>query len=110
MSPLVRPVGPSPVGPSDSGQVSPLDRIAKMSIAATSETKRRQTRRWWRAGLLALLLLLLAFPGYVAFEDVVLRRPGVTLDNVRRLKVGMTEQEVEWRLGPPAKSKPAFYT
>ena len=71
-----------------------------MSRAAKTETKPTPKGRWWRRSLFALLLAVLAFPAYVVYEEIQSRRPGVTIDNFRRIKVGMTMDEVEARLGP----------
>ena len=60
----------------------------------------RPKRRWRRRLLFPFLLLVIAVPAYGIYLEIKSRIPGVTMDNLRRLKVGMTEKEIEAFLGP----------
>jgi len=68
----------------------------------------RRGRWWWRA-MLALFVAVLIFPGYIVYEEIQSRRPGITVDNFRRIKVGMTQEEVQARLGSPTRKDRALY-
>jgi hypothetical protein len=60
----------------------------------------RRRRRWFAAGIGVLLLATL---GFVSFVCLTTPPPGVTLENFRRLREGMSKQEVASILGAPEK-------
>ena len=68
--------------------------------AAAPENKPPPKRRWRKLGLFLFILIVVAIPGYGIFVEIESHIPGVTLANYRRLKPGMTEQEIQSFLGP----------
>jgi hypothetical protein len=71
-----------------------------MNSASQPEARPRRNRLWRKLTFFALVLLLVAVPAYVVYLEIKSRIPGVTIDNFRRLRAGMTESQIESYLGP----------